>query len=85
MNVLSSFKLDGRKAVVTGGVQGLGKAIAPGYMKTAMTKQYWLGATPMKRPGLPKELGGAVVYLASNASGFMTGHVMVIDGGYTVW
>lgn len=39
----------------------------------------------MKRPGLPEELGGAVVYLASNASGFMTGHVMVIDGGYTVW
>lgn len=37
MNVLSSFKLDGRKAVVTGGVQGLGKAITSGYMKTAMT------------------------------------------------
>ncbi|MDK2902242.1 MAG: hypothetical protein PWQ93_161 [Clostridiales bacterium] len=69
-------------------------AIAPGYMRTSMTeenlktdmaKQYWLGLTPMQRAGLPEELGGAVVYLASDASSFMTGHTMVIDGGYTVW
>jgi NAD(P)-dependent dehydrogenase (short-subunit alcohol dehydrogenase family) len=66
-------------------------AIAPGYMRTDMTAPYfadpelgglWLGLTPMKRPGEPHELGGAVVYLASNASSFMTGHTLVIDGGY---
>jgi len=68
-------------------------AIAPGYMKTAMTapffekeeyRKLWLDPTPMKRPGEPEELGGAVVYLASPASSFMTGQVLVIDGGYTL-
>ncbi len=68
-------------------------AIAPGYMRTEMTAQYfdgdawsrqWLAATPMGRPGDPEELGGAVVYLASNASSFMTGAILVIDGGYVV-
>ncbi len=69
-------------------------AIAPGYMETPMTKEllktemaikYWIGMTPMQRPGQPWELGGAVVYLASDASSFMTGQVLVIDGGYTLW
>jgi NAD(P)-dependent dehydrogenase (short-subunit alcohol dehydrogenase family) len=69
-------------------------AIAPGYMRTEMTARYfeaagdwsqqWLAATPMHRPGEPEELGGAVVYLASSASSFTTGAVLVIDGGYTV-
>ncbi|NPV54372.1 MAG: glucose 1-dehydrogenase [Firmicutes bacterium] len=69
-------------------------AIAPGYMETAMTREilktematrYWIGMTPMNRPGQPSELGGAVVYLASDASSFTTGHVLVVDGGYTIW
>ena len=69
-------------------------SISPGYMKTAMTaetlktdmaKNYWLHLTPMRRPGLPHELGGAVVYLASDASSFVTGADLIIDGGYTVW
>jgi len=68
-------------------------AIAPGYMKTSMTAPFfekeeyrkaWLEPTPMKRPGNPEELGGAVVYLASDASSFMTGQILVIDGGYTL-
>lgn len=67
--------------------------IAPGYMKTALTKpmfdtggemiDYWMGATPMGRPGMPEELGGIVVYLASDASSFAQGSVFTIDGGYT--
>jgi NAD(P)-dependent dehydrogenase (short-subunit alcohol dehydrogenase family) len=66
-------------------------AIAPGYMRTDMTAPafedparggIWLDLTPMKRAGEPHELDGAVVYLASDASSFMTGHTLVVDGGY---
>ncbi|TBL74641.1 SDR family NAD(P)-dependent oxidoreductase [Paenibacillus thalictri] len=69
--------------------------IAPGYMKTELTKPYfegnsemvrqWMELTPMKRPGNPDELGGLAVYLASEASSFVTGSVFVVDGGYSVW
>ncbi|MFC3746607.1 glucose 1-dehydrogenase [Paenibacillus sp. GCM10012306] len=67
--------------------------IAPGYMVTELTRPYfeengdmvkkWAELTPMKRPGLPEELGGIAVYLASEASSFVTGSVFTIDGGYT--
>ncbi len=69
-------------------------AIAPGYMRTALTApfferpetyQNWVVPTPLKRAGEPADLAGAVVYLASDASSFVTGHVLVVDGGYTVW
>jgi NAD(P)-dependent dehydrogenase (short-subunit alcohol dehydrogenase family) len=39
----------------------------------------------MQRYALPEELGPTIVYLASEASSFMTGTVLVIDGGYTLW
>ena len=66
-------------------------SISPGYIATEMTKkvsQYhdqWRELTPAERLGEPSELKGTVVYLASEASKFMTGHDLVIDGGYTVW
>ncbi|MGE5588027.1 MAG: glucose 1-dehydrogenase [Clostridia bacterium] len=70
--------------------------IAPGYMKTELTREFfekgdramiarWMDFTPMKRAGMPEELGGIAVYLASEASSFATGAVFTIDGGYTVW
>lgn len=69
--------------------------IAPGYMKTELTRpffeesgemvQQWQSLTPMGRPGTPDELQGLALYLASDASSFVTGGVFVIDGGYTVW
>lgn len=47
------------------------------------TQQHWMDPTPLKRAGEPRDLAGAVVYLASGASSFVTGHGLVVDGGYT--
>ena len=67
-------------------------ALAPGYIKTEMApvdepqfRQHWIEDAPMRRYALPAELGPSVVYLASDASSFMTGSVLVVDGGYTVF
>lgn len=69
-------------------------SISPGYMRTPLITHMlenparlaeMIDATPMGRIGEPWELAGAVVYLASDASSFVTGHDLVIDGGHTVW
>ncbi|MBL8144049.1 MAG: 2-dehydro-3-deoxy-D-gluconate 5-dehydrogenase KduD [Acidobacteria bacterium] len=66
-------------------------AIAPGYMSTdntaalrADTARYnqILERIPAGRWGQPEDLGGAVVFLASNASAYVNGHVLVVDGGW---
>jgi gluconate 5-dehydrogenase len=69
-------------------VNGLG----PGYFKTELTQSLvddqkfsaWLASrTPAGRWGEVAELGGAAVFLASDASSFVTGHVLYVDGGIT--
>ncbi len=67
-------------------------ALAPGYIKTDMSPvddpqfhRHWIEDTPQQRYATPDELGPAIVYLASDASSFVTGSVLFIDGGYTVF
>jgi len=67
-------------------------ALAPGYVKTDMApvdrpefRQHWIDDAPMRRYATPEEIAPSVVYLSSDASAFMTGSVLVIDGGYTVF
>ncbi|MFW6138203.1 MAG: SDR family oxidoreductase [Spirochaetota bacterium] len=66
-------------------------SISPGYISTALLgtmedlHKKWIDNTPMKRLGEPDELKGLAVYLASDASSFMTGSDLVIDGGFTLW
>jgi NAD(P)-dependent dehydrogenase (short-subunit alcohol dehydrogenase family) len=67
-------------------------AVAPGYVRTDMSPvdrpefaARWIGDAPQQRAAAPEEIAPAVVFLASPASSFMTGSVVVIDGGYTVF
>jgi NAD(P)-dependent dehydrogenase (short-subunit alcohol dehydrogenase family) len=67
-------------------------AVAPGYVKTEMApvdrpdlRRYWIEDAPQQRYAMPEEIAPTVVFLASDAASFMTGSVLVIDGGYTVW
>jgi len=67
-------------------------AIAPGAIDTPgvasvsnqQVVQQTVAATPMKRMGLPEDIANAVVYLASDKSSFVTGQVLVVDGGMTI-
>jgi gluconate 5-dehydrogenase len=67
-------------------------AIAPGYFRTELNKALvedetfskWLaGRTPMQRWGEVDELVGAAIFLASDASSFVNGHILYVDGGIT--
>jgi NAD(P)-dependent dehydrogenase (short-subunit alcohol dehydrogenase family) len=66
-------------------------AIAPGLVKTDFAKALYQSGEeavaammPMKRLGIPEDIGPAAVYLASDAASWITGHVMVIDGGLVI-
>ena len=63
-------------------------AVAPGFIPTALTdvltpeqKASILASTPMGRMGTPEEVAWAVAFLASERAGFITGHVLTVDGG----
>ncbi|MCE2490896.1 MAG: glucose 1-dehydrogenase [Anaerolineae bacterium] len=72
-------------------------SISPGYTRTQLVADMletqagqeiapkWMALTPMGRMGEVTDLQGAIVYLASSVSDFMTGHDLIIDGGYCCW
>lgn len=68
--------------------------ISPGYMRTPATaevlaiperQQTYIAQIPLGRFGVPEDLTGAVLFLASDLSGYVTGQNLVVDGGVTVW
>ena len=67
-------------------------AIAPGFILTDLTRKLWSEPgmqawgqtnTPLKRLGVPEDLVGAAIFLASEASAFMTGQTLYVDGGFS--
>jgi len=68
-------------------------AIAPGLIKTDFARALWEddkrrkereAATPLRRLGVPRDIGGIAVFLASDAAAFITGQTLVADGGVTI-
>ena len=68
--------------------------IAPGFFKTDMTahqqtdekhNKFLMQKIPFKRLGSPEEIIGSVLFLASDASSYVTGSTLSIDGGYSTW
>jgi len=69
-------------------------AIAPGFVFTEMTKKALanpqvmeerINGIPLGRIAVPEDLVGAAIFLASEASNYITGQCIIVDGGFTLW
>lgn len=83
-----------RNLAIEWGPRGVrANAIAPGLIKTDFARALWEDptrlkavqtVTPLRRIGEPEEIAGVALFLASQASSFVTGHTLVADGGMTI-
>ena len=89
----ADFQLARNLAVEFGGSNIRANCIAPGLIKTFFAQALWdnpeilkrtTSSTPLGRIGIPDEIAGAAVFLASPAGAFVTGQQIVIDGGTTI-
>ena len=89
----ADFQMARNIAVEYGPYNIRANCIAPGLIKTDFARALWEDParleystrnTPLRRIGLPDEIAGAAVFLASKAGAFMSGQAMVIDGGATI-
>jgi len=68
-------------------------SLSPGYIQTAKNSgeemeklsKEWVQMIPLHRVAKPEEFRGTVVWMASDASSYMTGADIIVDGGYTIW
>ena len=75
------------------GPQGIRvNALAPGFILTDLTRKLWsdetmqswgLEHTPQRRLGVPEDMLGTAIFLASQAAAFLTGQTIFVDGGFT--
>ena len=79
-----------KNAAITYAERGIRvNSLHPGFIATPLTdaqdsavNEWVIGQTPMRRAGRPEEIAAAAVFLASDASSFVTGSELVVDGGY---
>jgi NAD(P)-dependent dehydrogenase (short-subunit alcohol dehydrogenase family) len=89
----ADFALVRNLAIEWGGKGIRANCIAPGLIKTDFSRALWENeallrnvekGTPVRRIGLPEDVGGVAVFLASRAAAYITGQTLVVDGGLTV-
>ena len=89
----ADFALARNLAVELGPMNIRANCIAPGLVKTEFARALWEdetllkhreATTPLRRIGMPDEIGGVAAFLASPAASFITGQVIVADGGVTI-
>ena len=82
------WDLTGKVALVTGASRGIGRALALALTRAALgdekTREQILSKIPLRRVGEAEEVGPLAVYLASDASAYMTGQVICFDGGQSM-
>lgn len=93
MSKAADYALTRNLAVEWGPKNIRANCIAPGLIKTDFSRAFWENPkladrvnarTPVRRIGLPEDVGGVAVFLAARASAYLTGQIIVVDGGLTV-